>query len=95
MTAALDSTGAADIYSGGHILLFIFVLWPQILHDVITALNNASLLHQKHHNLVSMSILHPPSDLSTGFCATVSPCVAIGLNIFGAATFSLQSLIAL
>uniref|UniRef100_A0A671RJZ0 Raftlin, lipid raft linker 1a n=1 Tax=Sinocyclocheilus anshuiensis TaxID=1608454 RepID=A0A671RJZ0_9TELE len=70
MTAALNSTGGADIYYRAHISLFIFVSGLKS-SDVIIVLYNVSLLHQKHHNFVFMSIFHPPTDPSTGFCATV------------------------
>ncbi len=58
MTAACHCTGGADIYYLSHFYLKSCLC--QLLYCTT-----------KHHNVVFMSIFHPPSDPSTGCCATV------------------------
>lgn len=71
MTAACNSTGGADIYYRGHVPLFISAF---CLKSILMFLQSSIMLlycTTKHNNLVFMSIFHPPSDPSTGCCATV------------------------
>ncbi len=62
MTAACHCTGGADIYYLSHFYLKSCLCQSSLLLLYCTT---------KHHNVVFMSIFHPPSDPSTGCCATV------------------------